>query len=126
MISVVPVALIVVPLAVARLLLTNSLVRMGAFVALAAYASARNYRTGEGPLSPKMPVKVARGKGIGEMLANLATNYEDLDRFKDRTFVMTESEAKSLAILLEASYEHATAIPALVDYLNNFPSSRIQ
>lgn len=116
--AVVPVAFVAVPLTAARLIVASKLVRFGAFLLLGAYIATRGYRPGEGPLSPKMPVTIAPGKGIG------ATVHELTKKFQGETFVFTRSEANSLGYLIEAARETPGAIPALEDFLEHFPAGR--
>lgn len=124
MLSTVGVALVATPLAAAKLLLNNKFVRYAAVISLVAYASTRNYRSGEGPLSLKMPVRMSPGKGLGAMLYELSENSEDLRAFRDITFLMTRSEAVSIGLLIQAAFSNEDAVPALVDFLVNFPSVR--
>lgn len=118
MLSAIPVAFVTVPLTVARLILTSNAIRIGAFLLLGAHLASRGYRVGEGPLSPKMPVTVSPGKGIGGAVYSLTPKFHGV------TFRMTKSEANSLYHLIEASLDTASAIPALEDFLHYFPSNR--
>lgn len=116
--AVVPVAFIAVPVTAARLIIASKLVRFGAFLLLGTYLATRGYRPGEGPLSPKMPVTIAPGKGVGGMVHALTK------KFQGETFVFTKSEAHSLGYLIEAAHASSEAIPALEDFLEHFPAGR--
>jgi len=114
---VVPVAFIAVPLTAIRLITASKLVRLGALLLLGAHFATRGYRLGEGPLSPKMQVTIAPGKGIGGILYELST------KFRGRTFMLTKSEALTLSHLLEAAEDTPKAVPAVEDFLEHFPRS---
>lgn len=118
MLSAVPVAFIAVPYTAARLVLTSKVVRIGALLLLGALVATRGYRHGEGPLSPKMPVTVTPGKGIGGILHDLTK------RFRGVTFLMTRSEVTSLSHLIDVALVNVAALPALEDFLTYFPAGR--
>jgi hypothetical protein len=124
MFSVIPVSLVAMPLAVARFLAMSRTVRVTAVLAMVIRESTRGYQPGEGPLSLKMPVAVAPGKGMGGILHDLASEHKELESFKGSTFRVTTTEAKSLGLLVEAAVASPTAVPALVDWLEKFPRRR--
>lgn len=109
------VAFIALPLTTLRLIATSKTVRLCAFVLLGARLATRGYREGEGPLSPKMPVTIAPGNGIGGFL------FENCQEFRGRTYLLTRSESESLALLIEAVQVNDEARPALNDFLEHFP-----
>ncbi len=118
MLSVVPVALIAVPYTAFRLILSSKVARVGALLLLGVFVATRGYRVGEGPLSPKMPVTVIPGKGIGGIIHDLTK------KFRGSTFLMTRSEAISLGHLVDAALANIAALPALEDFLAYFPAGR--
>lgn len=121
MLSKLGVSLVVGPYAIAKLILASRMVRFAAILTTIAYVSSRNYRRGEGPLSVKMTVNIVPGEGMGGTIYLLSELCEELKKFRGTIFNMTRSEANSLGILIQASVYSAEALPALVDFLHNFP-----
>lgn len=123
MFSMAGVSLVAMPYAIARLLVSSRVVRIAAVLSLIAYASSRNYRPGEGLLSPKVSIHIVAGPGIGGILYEQAREYQELAVLQGRTFHLTESETKSLGILIEAVQASSLAVPALLDFIQHFPRS---
>jgi len=121
MLSRIGVSLVVAPYAIAKLIIGSRAVRLAAVLTMIAYVSSRNYRPGEGPLSVKMSVVIEPGDGMGGVLYDLSEQCNELRDFRGATFRLTKSEASSLGILVQASFNSPAAFPALVDFLSNFP-----
>lgn len=116
------VSLVAMPLTIAKLVVASRTAKIAAIMTLIVYVSSRDYRPGEGPLSLKIPVTIAPGEeGLGGILYELSTRCIELRDFWEITFRITRSEARSIGILVQASLESDSALPALVDFLRNFP-----
>lgn len=121
MLSRIGVSLVAAPYAIAKLLIASRIARLAALLTMIAYISSRNYRPGEGPLSVKIPIEITAGEGIGGIIYDLSEQCKELRDFRGATFRMTKSEAVSLGTVLQATLDSSSALPALVDFLQNFP-----
>ena len=77
------------------------------------------YRPGEGPLSEKTIIEIAKDDPVGEMLFVLGDYKDDFKKFRGRTLRVTNSEKKSLMASIEAISTGSTE--PLLDFLEQFP-----
>lgn len=121
MLSKLGVSLVAMPLTIAKLVVASRTAKIAAILTLIVYVSSRDYRPGEGPLSLKIPITITPEEGLGGILYELSTRCRGLQDFRETTFRITRSEAQSIGILVQAALESDSALPALVDFLRNFP-----
>ncbi len=68
-----------------------------------------------------MVVTITPGEGIGAVLFNLGRDSALLEGIRGAELRLTKSEATSLATLIHAVQESKSALPALEDFVQNFP-----
>lgn len=119
--NVVGVSLVAIPYAIAKLIVRSKFIRVGAILSLIAYASTRNYRRGEGPLTPKMVIQISPGEGIGGLIFSWGEVSPVLKKMRGRIMKLTQSEAESLGAIVHTVQQYFPALPILEDWIARFP-----